>query len=228
MLDEDYGGESGKKNARAISAANLYGVLPTPQSGGGIIPILHYLGEAVAIIGMSINSKNLTYESNEPEFLKRLRGEYGGSDLGRHQRPQARPKKQRNASEENDDEPVYVHNEDPHEPISKAAYDTLWEAPPTEQLSVKEAQQGKDVQASDGNRSLPQVQASEQPEQEQPSKEQQAKEKIAEIGGGLKKRSARVVGDDAFTDEVPKSATSQKAKKQKGKRVKLSFQDDLR
>ncbi|KAL8683788.1 MAG: hypothetical protein Q9186_000274 [Xanthomendoza sp. 1 TL-2023] len=173
---------------------------------------------------MSVNSKNLTYETNEPAFLKKLRSEYGGTDLSRQQRPQARPRKQRNADEENDDEPVYVHDEDPHEPISKADYDALLKAPSTEQESAKSMQPASSVQFSPGTESSSQAHSLDQVQQALPTKE-----RTAGIGRSSKKRSAKIIGDDDSADEVRKLTTGSDAPKKhvqtKGKKVKLSFED---
>ncbi|KAL8658667.1 MAG: hypothetical protein Q9226_000837 [Calogaya cf. arnoldii] len=174
---------------------------------------------------MSFNAKNLTYESNDPSFLRKLRGEFGGTDSARHQQPQVRPTKLRTADEEDDDQPVYVHDQDPSETLSKAEYDALLKAPPTEQQSVKEGQADTDVQTS---KQL-EAQSLESPEGS-PQREVAAKERTAAIGGSSKKRSAKVVGDDASSDEVQKPKTDLQAAKKNGlkkvKKMKLSFEDD--
>ncbi|KAL8852355.1 MAG: hypothetical protein Q9221_002739 [Calogaya cf. arnoldii] len=173
---------------------------------------------------MSFNAKNLTYESNDPSFLRKLRGEFGGTDSARHQRPQARPTKLRSADED-DDQPVYVHDQDSSETLSKAEYDALLKAPPTEQQSVKEGQSDTDVQTSKQLEAQP----LESPEGH-PQSKLAAKEKTAAIGGSSKKRSAKVVGDDASSDEVQKPKTDLQAAKKDGpkkiKKMKLSFEDD--
>ncbi|KAL8811268.1 MAG: hypothetical protein Q9223_006605 [Gallowayella weberi] len=167
---------------------------------------------------MSVNSKNLTYETNEPTFLKKLKSEYGNDGLTRQQRPQVRPKKQRNADEEDDDEPVYVHEEDPHEPISKADYDALLKAPSTEPEPAELMQSATSAQFSQETESSDQVQ------QTLP-----AKERTAGIGASSKKRSAKIIGEEDSSDEVRKSTTGSEAPKKhvqkKGKKVKLSFED---
>ncbi|KAL8995594.1 MAG: hypothetical protein Q9169_004705 [Polycauliona sp. 2 TL-2023] len=173
---------------------------------------------------MSFNAKNLTYESKDPSFLRRLRGEFGATDSARHQRQQARPKRLRNTDEEDDDQPVYIHDQDPSEVLTKAEYDALVNAPSTsteQQRSVEETSLDTDVQASKENGSIPQADPAGQVQAESA-----AKEKTAGIGGSLKKRSAKIVGDD---DEVPEPKTAALvAKKQapkKGKKIKLSFED---
>ncbi|KAL8929114.1 MAG: hypothetical protein Q9172_000657 [Xanthocarpia lactea] len=173
---------------------------------------------------MPFNAKNLTYESNDPSFLRKLRGEFG-TDSARHQRPQARPRKLRNADDEDDDQPLYVHDQDPSETLSKAEYDALLKAPSPEQQTVTEAQPDPDAQASNELEALPQANLEGQAQQELATEE-----RTAGIGGSSKKRSAKVVGGDASSDEVHKRKTgSQISKKQgpkKGKKMKLSFEDD--
>ncbi|KAI4243576.1 MAG: hypothetical protein L6R40_003400 [Gallowayella cf. fulva] len=173
---------------------------------------------------MPANTKNLTYESNEPAFLRRLRGEFGGTDSASHRRPQARPRKQRN-SDEDDNEPVYVRDGDPHEPISKADYDALLKAPTTEQQPIRTSQSGPGAQVANVIDSAIQTPSDVDVQQAQP-----ATEKTAAIGGSSKKRSARIVGDDVSSDEVqgPKTdlQTPNKHGMKKGKKVKLSFEDE--
>ncbi|KAL8801393.1 MAG: hypothetical protein Q9182_004507 [Xanthomendoza sp. 2 TL-2023] len=136
----------------------------------------------------------------------------------------ARPKKQRHADEEDDDEPVYVHDEDPHEPISKADYEALLKAPSTEQEPAKVMQSVTSAQLSQETESSDQVQSGDLVQQALP-----AKERTAGIGASSKKRSAKIIGDDDSSDEVRKSTTGSEAPKKqvqkKGKKVKLSFDD---
>lgn len=163
-----------------------------------------------------------TQESSDPSFLRKLRGEFGGTDSARQQRPQARPKKLRNADEENDDQPVYVHDQDPSETLSKAEYDALLKPPSTKQHSAQEGQPDTDVQTFNETEARPQ-----ESREGQAQRGLEAKERTAAIGGSSKKRSAKVVADDASSDEVQKP--SQAAKKQgpkKGKKMKLSFEED--
>ncbi|KAL8768901.1 MAG: hypothetical protein Q9209_004956 [Squamulea sp. 1 TL-2023] len=170
---------------------------------------------------------NLIYwqDSNEPSFLKKLKGEFGSTDSARQQRPQARPRKQRNADDEDDDQPVYVHDKNPSESLSKAEYDALFKAPSTEQQLVEVAQHDTDIQASR------EMQAPCQADPEgQAQQELSAKERTAGIGGIPKKRSAKVVGDHDSSDEAPKTKTEPRAPKKqglkKGKKMKLSFEED--
>ena len=158
--------------------------------------------------------------------MRKLRGEFGGTDSARQQRPQARPKKLRSADEEeDDDQPVYVHDQDPSEILSKAEYDALLKPSSTEQRPVGEASPDTGVKASTEIEVLPQTSPEGQGQQELASKE-----RTAAIGGSSKKRSAKVVADEASWDELLKPRKgSQAAKKhgpKKAKKVKLSFDDD--
>ncbi|KAL8675003.1 MAG: hypothetical protein Q9168_000598 [Polycauliona sp. 1 TL-2023] len=175
---------------------------------------------------MAFNAKNLTYESKDPSFLRKLKGEFGGTDSARHRQPQARAKKLRSTEDEDDDQPVYVHDQDPSEVLSKAEYDALVKAPSasTEQHPVEEAQLHTNAHASEEKVSLAQANPGGQMRQES-----EAKETIAGIGGSSKKRSAKIVGDDASSDEISKSETAahvvKKQAPKKGKKIKLSFED---
>ncbi|KAL9006799.1 MAG: hypothetical protein Q9188_000486 [Gyalolechia gomerana] len=178
---------------------------------------------------MSFNAKNLTYESNEPGFLRKLKGQYGGTDPARHQQPLARPRKQRNPLEEDEDDPIYVDEANPHEPMSKAAYDALMEDTATEDrdglfTTVEESSRG-------AKKSSNQTGPPSEPHGERCGmQEAPLKQQMAVIGAASKKRSAKIVGDGAAADEARGCAeNSEPAKSQglkKAKRQKLSFQDD--
>ncbi|KAI4197286.1 MAG: hypothetical protein LQ350_006014 [Teloschistes chrysophthalmus] len=173
---------------------------------------------------MALNPKNLTYDSNEPAFLRKLRGEYGGSNTARHQCQQLRPRKKMDAEDEDEDEPVYVHEGDPNTPISRADYDVLMKVPTTKQSSVKETEvfdtratdtTDTEISASAANKAVDEV----HPRQE-----------TATIGGVSRKRAARIIADDESADEAHPSANrSRNVKRQalkQGKKPKLSFQDE--
>ncbi|KAL8835634.1 MAG: hypothetical protein Q9170_003251 [Blastenia crenularia] len=178
---------------------------------------------------MSFNSKNLTYDSNEPAFLKKLKKEYGGADSARHQRPLARPRKQRNADKEHDDEPIYVHETNPHETISKTEYDALLNVQITEDydglLGVEEEPKGRDVASLDHAKLSSGSQFTKSPRQDV-----QSDQRMAVIGAVSKKRSAKVIRDNASADEDQTATESiERAAKQgvkKAKKQKLSFQDN--
>ncbi|KAL9587427.1 MAG: hypothetical protein Q9212_000242 [Teloschistes hypoglaucus] len=190
---------------------------------------------------MALNPKNLTYgtflfclinvanlievlESNEPAFLRKLRGEYGGSDTARHQCQQLRPRKKRDAEEKAEDEPVYVHERDPHTPISKADYDVLMKVPTTKQSSVKETEV-LDTRATDTTGTeISAFAASEAVD------EVHRRQETATIGGVSRKRAARIIADDESADEAhPPANRSRNVRRQalkQMKKPKLSFQDE--
>ncbi|KAL8900998.1 MAG: hypothetical protein Q9192_000774 [Flavoplaca navasiana] len=174
---------------------------------------------------MSFNAKNLTYESKDPSFLRRLKGEFGATDAVRQQRPQARPKRLRDTQEEDDDQPIYVNDQDPSEILSKAEYDALLKAPSTEQQPVKETPPEVDVQTSNATQARPTSSAGVRNGQESA-----VKERSAGIGGCSKKRAAKIVGDDALSDEAQKSMNEahvvKKSASKRAKKMKLSFEDD--
>ncbi|KAL9599767.1 MAG: hypothetical protein Q9219_003650 [cf. Caloplaca sp. 3 TL-2023] len=171
-------------------------------------------------------------DSKEPSFLRKLRGEYGVNDVSRHGQQFARPRRQRNSAEEYDDEPIYVHETEPHEPMTKAKYDALFgtskNAPDTEGVhgppSPKGEQSDRNVALSyntEPSYSSHQGRAT--------SPDVQLKQHTAVIGGVSKKRTAKVIGDDDVADKTNKTTGPPgKMKKQgsKAKKQKLSFLDD--
>ncbi|KAL9606805.1 MAG: hypothetical protein Q9179_000013 [Wetmoreana sp. 5 TL-2023] len=173
---------------------------------------------------MAFNAKNLTYDSNEPAFLKRLKSEYGGSDSASKQRQQQRPRKQKNADEEDDDEPIYVYDKESHKPISKAEYDALMKAPTAERQPTGESQPGADAEgpkAADPTASvLPEEESLQTP---------QPKQGVASIGVTSRKIVAKVINDEVSADETRNSAEQPPKTKRQGpkrKKPKLSFSDE--
>ncbi|KAI4132663.1 MAG: hypothetical protein LQ338_000603 [Usnochroma carphineum] len=174
---------------------------------------------------MSSNVKNLTYESKEPAFLRKLKGEYGGRDSARHQRPLARAQKARDADEEHDDQPVYVHETSPYVPMSKADYDALLHASTTEREPVQKTQSETSVKGSYETEPSP------EPSKKATLEDTQTKQQTAVIGASSKRRLVKVIGEDASSAEVQKSKggepmTVKKQVQRNAKRPKLSFQDD--
>ncbi|KAK3079913.1 hypothetical protein LTS18_003610 [Coniosporium uncinatum] len=158
-------------------------------------------------------AKNLTYDHNEPAFLRRMRGAVTGSDSDRHEQPVARPKRLKKDGEDEDDAPTYVV-EDSNETLSKTEYEELMKKGKTEDDRPSKA---------DGNEGQSSATA---PTDGAPTP---SKQNITEIGHIQKKRkAAKVIGD---TEEEPenhvrttKAATGKPKKKTKV--VKLSFGDD--
>ncbi|KAF7718532.1 Uncharacterized protein PECH_003658 [Penicillium ucsense] len=167
---------------------------------------------------MSKNAK-LAYEANEPAFLQKLRGHYGGNS-GRLERPAARPRKLKDKNEDDDDAPVYV-DETSNEVISKTEYEALVrgvsDEKPDNSCGTSEAgEQGeRNVQSQSEN---------------QLSRQQK---NLLEIGGPKKRKQARLVGDDEQSESAAEQAKLQALpskpqgdkKAKKAKKIKLSFDD---
>ena len=189
----------------------------------------------IVLVIMSFNAKNLRYgtfrelgpcslykantatESEEPAFLRRLRGEVGGQDSARYQRAIARPRKHKNPNDHDDDEPTYV-DEHNHGVMTKPQFEALV----TQKGSKKTEHEG--VSQSEG-------QSGEQAESaiETNLEGSPPKEHVAFIGGSSKRRLAKVVGDEEASSTLGAEAESRdinKAKNRKGKKIKLSFVED--
>ncbi|KAK6533493.1 hypothetical protein TWF694_002432 [Orbilia ellipsospora] len=165
-----------------------------------------------------MSHKNLSYESKEPAFLQRLRAQAAGTY---QERPLNRPKKQRNPEDDEDDEPVYVLED--NSTLSGKEF---------EALKDKTAQ---DAKAADGDKDEPEgKKASEGGKDDQ--KDAKARDSVLEVGAKAQKRKiGKIVGAEASDkEEEPKekaekkkSDETPKKKKPKSKgRVKLSFGDD--
>ena len=160
---------------------------------------------------------NCEIESNEPAFLRRLRGEYGDRDSSRHERPLARPRKQVQDGEE-DDQPTFVVEES-QDTLSKAEY---------EALAADNADNENNVHTSaKTNHSVEQAQARQEEVTRGPTVVEQH---IAGIGGSTKRRLAKVIGDEEEDEVAPKKGDSRKnsknARAKKGKKMKLSFDEE--
>lgn len=155
----------------------------------------------------------LTYESNEPAFLRRLKGEVAGSggDPDRHARPIARPRLKRD--EDDEDAPTYVVEES-GDTLSKADYEAMLAK--LENASAEDGESApKVVSEADGDKQVP---------------ADTSKQTVAEVGNSSKKRKAgKVIGsDEAGADEGEDNGkkTAKKNVKKKSKAVKLSFDND--
>ena len=163
---------------------------------------------------MSFKAKNLTYESNEPAFLRRLRGEAAGAgDPDRHGRSAARPVPKRlKGKDDEDDGPTYVEEES-GDTISKADYEALLAG------DEKKADADGDMKPQRPNNG-----------EEPDSKSRLKQQSLAEAGQARKKRKvAKVVGDIDEEEDgvVPDSKEKPSVKKPKKKsKVKLSFEDE--
>jgi len=189
---------------------------------------------------MAFNAKNLSYgifclgqnsrldtlieilEAKEPNFLRKLREENGGGGSLRHERPLARPKKQR-APDEDDDEPTYV-DEESQNTISKAEHESLI----GRQTSSDKVVVPPELQGTDGTQnSIPK----EEEEHEDDERKGRMKQQVAVIGVQKRKKAVKVIGDDAQAykdNENNTVSTESRAGKtpNKRKKVKLSFHGD--
>ncbi|EUC51149.1 hypothetical protein COCMIDRAFT_31705 [Bipolaris oryzae ATCC 44560] len=162
---------------------------------------------------MSFKAKDLHFDSSQPAFLQRLRGQLQSGDTARHEHPIARNKRM-NKDDDEDDAPTYVL-EDTNQSLSKEEYDALVS--------------GKDGKGEEGP-----VVADEAEQKATKQDESKPKDKIAEVGANTKKRkAAKIIGDDQGDSksqverdaEKPTIKPAKKPKK-KAKAVKLTFGDE--
>lgn len=173
---------------------------------------------------MTFNAKNLSYDRNEPAFLRRLRGEHGDGEPARHERSLARPRKHKTSDD--DDEPTYVDGNSQNT-ISKIDYDALMnpkKLEKEEETSASSSPRSQSLQmeehATIGNDHLDEIPPS------------QLK---ASIGGNPKKRLAKVIGDDGKSAHSSPngnppaldsgSISKSKKKEKKAKKIILSFDE---
>jgi len=166
---------------------------------------------------MSLKSKNLQFEAEEPAFLRRLRTQARGGveDPDRQINPVPLPKKTRTKADE-DDGPTYVL-EGSDATISKEEYTAL--------VVASGGKAPEEVDGKESNAELLQPTKLDDP--------LQAKQRLADVGVSSKKRKAVKVGSDDEQESKaggPKdgkgSTTAAKKPKKKGKPIKLSFDDD--
>lgn len=176
---------------------------------------------------MAFNGKNLHYDKQEPAFLRKLRGEFGGLD-GRHNVQIARPKKDRlKTGDEDEDDPVIVDEQG--ERVEKAEFERR----------VREGDEPGVEEGEESPRDDP---------GEKSNETQNERQKVAEIGSAVnakKRKSGKIVGGEDQDGANPsgkdsKPETSKRAhesdaldrkkkdpiaSKKKGKKIKLSFDD---
>jgi hypothetical protein len=166
--------------------------------------------------GMSMCNKLLlladfhSTDSEQPAFLRRLRGELTSGDSARHEQPIARNKRMKKDDDE-DDAPTYVL-EDTKESLTKEEYDALVSG-----KDYKEKEEAEDSAKQGGTES-----------------ESKPKDKIAEVGAASKKRkAAKIVNEeheevkpDASKDGKQADSKGTKKPKKKAKAVKLTFGED--
>lgn len=155
-----------------------------------------------------ITPKNLHYDTTLPPFLARMQANRAAHD-DRHEFDIARPKKQRDADADAEDEPVYF-DEATGESLTKGEW---------EEREKQQEEEGKGEDEGTSKEVGPRV-----------------KENIAVIGGVKKRKMGKVVGggdsggEGRDTTEKTSKGQGKKPEKgksaKKGKKIKLSFGDD--
>jgi len=147
--------------------------------------------------------------------LQRLRGEIAGRGDGRHEQPIARPKKQQQ-KDDGEDDPTYVL-EDTNQSLTKAEYEAL--------VAGENAEHAQEKSTNDEK-----VPGEEQSDPENSKSATAAETSMSKPGQLTRKRKAvKVVGDDADDQSGELGDSKQKAEskkpKKKKKAIKLSFDD---
>ncbi|KEF53351.1 uncharacterized protein A1O9_10326 [Exophiala aquamarina CBS 119918] len=187
---------------------------------------------------MAFNAKNLQYNKQEPAFLRRLKGEYVGQD-GRQNYQAPRPKRDRLKAGDEDDDPVIVDEQG--ETVGKEAFERRMRGDDAGEVSkdgdgeTRPSEGGGEGGTGDDGSKVMAMSNNE-------------RQKVTEIGGAaaLKKRKVgKIVGGDEDLENgagdisrsasgmkeghdeiaVPKSNEPTVAKKKKGKKIKLSFDE---
>lgn len=160
----------------------------------------------------------VTAEPKEPAFLRRLRNEHRGGDSARHERQLPRQKRHQ-AEDDEEDLPAYVDG-DSNKTISKAEYDALYTDAGKMQVEI-------DASAE----SLSQAHAAEMDdvsEAEESGHVVQIKQPEVSIGGGPKRKLAKIITESPEDGDFSlpfNSIASKKKRKKKSQDVKLSFDD---
>lgn len=159
-----------------------------------------------------------TTEPKEPAFLRRLRMEHRGGDSAHHERQLPRQKRHQ-AEDDEEDLPAYVDG-DSNNTISKAEYDALYTDTGKTQLET-------DASAE----SLSQPHAAEMDDVSEAEKSGhfvQVKQPEVSIGGGPKRKLAKVIPEspeDGDSSLPFNRIASKKKRKKKSQDVILSFDD---
>ncbi|KAH8705346.1 hypothetical protein BGW36DRAFT_12111 [Talaromyces proteolyticus] len=164
---------------------------------------------------MAFNAKNLSYDRQEPAFLRKLRNQYGEGDSVRHANPSQRPRKPK--TDDDDDAPTYV-DEETNDTISKEDYEALLKG------GEEKAEIGTGTGGDESQRSKEAAGEVESAATDGPK----VQKNLAEIGSQKRKKQVKVVGadDDEADGEAPhKDGSSTRKPKAKKKKVKLSFDE---
>lgn len=145
-------------------------------------------------------------DSNEPAFLRKLKSQYGG-ELARHERPAARPRKQKTEDDGDDDGPTYV-DESNQDTISKEDYEKMLNPETVVDNPVVVEPNGLDESTA--------------------STTESASKKTTEagIGASNKRRLAKIVGIEDETPSMVQEGPPRKVVKKKVKKIKLSFDEE--
>ena len=157
-------------------------------------------------------------ESKEPVFLRKLRNEHGGGNSDRHERTLARPRKQKNC-EDDDDEPIYI-DEQSNDTLTKAQYEAILKN--EEHVNSKEKHSEALISNDDGA-------VIDDVAKDVVVDPSSKKALIAAIGGTGKRRIAKVIGEDGQDQngkECLQEASVEKRSMKKLKKIKLSFDDE--
>ena len=161
-------------------------------------------------------------DSKEPSFLRKLKAEHGGEDSVRHERPQARPRKQPMGPED-DDLPTYVV-EGTQDTLSKEEYEAL------SRENGEGERQLETVPVKGNSNGAPDAQILEKDEDGEVNTISTVAntEKNANIGVSNKRRMVKAFGGGDDTDNHGHEGEKygkelKKGKRKKGKKVKLSF-----
>lgn len=181
-----------------------------------------------SIMALTLDALTKDTDSKQPAFLLRLRSEYGDGDSARHQRPLARPRKHK--IDDDDDEPTYVDGNNQNA-ISKADYDALMNPKRLE----KEEERSASSSPLSQNRQMEELASIGKAHLNHEAPPSQLE---ASIGGNLKKRLAKIVGNvSESAHSSPKGNPSTvdsgpvsnfKKKEKKTKKIRLSFDEDDR
>ena len=165
---------------------------------------------------MSFKAKDLTYNKQEPSFLRKLKEEHAGV---RNNVQFARPRKDRlKAGDADEDEPTIV--DESGERLGKEEW---------EEMLRKEKDGG-------GDRKAEAVVEEGKEQEDSKGVADREKQQIAEIGAGKKRKAVKVVGEEdkgkepatkmkGTEDRKSDAKDASKAPKKKAKKIKLSFDE---
>ena len=132
----------------------------------------------------------------------------------------ARPRRQAKEGEQ-DDQPTYVLEES-QDTLSKAECEAL--------IAAANASTDDEKHVSSSEKTSNGVEEGESRKDEVARESVLAKQPVAGIGGSIKRKLAKVIGteeeDEEASDKVDSGKTSKKIKVKKGKKMKLSFDEE--